>query len=102
MKYDKIDLLSGGPPCQPFSIGGKHRAYNDKRDLFSEATRTLAEIRPKTFIFDNVRGLLRKSFAKYFGSLVSKIGTDFTIRTPAEPMELPVILEEAVVGHVYQ
>ena len=36
---DKIDLLSGGPPCQPFSIGGKHKAYNDNRDLFSEATR---------------------------------------------------------------
>ncbi|MDR1031314.1 MAG: DNA cytosine methyltransferase, partial [Treponema sp.] len=39
----KIDLLSGGPPCQPFSIGGKQKAYNDRRDLFSEATRTLAE-----------------------------------------------------------
>ncbi|GHU83324.1 hypothetical protein FACS189468_8370 [Spirochaetia bacterium] len=55
---DKIDLLSGGPPCQPFSIGGKHKAYNDKRDLFSEATRALSEIRPKAFIFENVRGLL--------------------------------------------
>jgi DNA (cytosine-5)-methyltransferase 1 len=70
---DKIDLLSGGPPCQPFSIGGKHKAYNDKRDLFSEATRTLAEIRPKAFIFENVRGLLRKSFAKYFGYIILQL-----------------------------
>ncbi|MDR1615826.1 MAG: DNA cytosine methyltransferase [Syntrophomonadaceae bacterium] len=70
---DKIDLLSGGPPCQPFSIGGKHRAYNDKRDLFSEATRTLAEIRPKAFIFENVRGLLRKNFSKYFSYIILQL-----------------------------
>jgi DNA (cytosine-5)-methyltransferase 1 len=70
---DKIDLLSGGPPCQPFSIGGKHKAYNDKRDLFSEAARTLAEIRPKAFIFENVRGLLRKSFSKYFCYIILQL-----------------------------
>jgi DNA (cytosine-5)-methyltransferase 1 len=70
---DKIDLLSGGPPCQPFSIGGKHKAYNDKRDLFSEAARALAEIRPKAFIFENVRGLLRKSFSKYFGYIILQL-----------------------------
>jgi DNA (cytosine-5)-methyltransferase 1 len=69
----KIDLLSGGPPCQPFSIGGKHRAFNDKRDLFSEATRTLAEIRPKAFVFENVRGILRKSFSKYFGYILLQL-----------------------------
>jgi DNA (cytosine-5)-methyltransferase 1 len=69
----KIDLLSGGPPCQPFSIGGKHRAYNDKRDLFSEAARALAEIRPKAFVFENVRGLLRKSFSKYFGYIILQL-----------------------------
>ncbi len=70
---DKIDLLSGGPPCQPFSIGGKHKAYNDKRDLFSEATRVLSEIRPKAFIFENVRGLLRKNFTKYFGYIILQL-----------------------------
>jgi DNA (cytosine-5)-methyltransferase 1 len=69
----KIDLLSGGPPCQPFSIGGKHKAYNDKRDLFSEAARTLAEIRPKAFVFENVRGLLRKSFSQYFGYILLQL-----------------------------
>jgi DNA (cytosine-5)-methyltransferase 1 len=70
---DKIDLLSGGPPCQPFSIGGKHKAYNDNRDLFSEAARTLAEIRPKAFIFENVRGLLRKSLSKYFSYIILQL-----------------------------
>jgi DNA (cytosine-5)-methyltransferase 1 len=70
---DKIDLLSGGPPCQPFSIGGKHKAYNDTRDMFPEAARALNEIRPKAFIFENVRGLLRKNFAKYFGYIILQL-----------------------------
>jgi DNA (cytosine-5)-methyltransferase 1 len=70
---DKIDLLSGGPPCQPFSIGGKHKAYNDTRDMFPEAARALNEIRPKAFIFENVRGLLRKSFSKYFSYIILQL-----------------------------
>ena len=71
--YGKVDLLSGGPPCQPFSIGGKHQAFNDKRDLFSEATRALSEIQPQAFIFENVRGLLRKSFSRYFGYIILQL-----------------------------
>lgn len=70
---NSVDLVSGGPPCQPFSLGGKHRAYNDKRDLFSEATRALNEVRPKAFIFENVRGLLRKSFSRYFGYIILQL-----------------------------
>lgn len=34
---DEIDFVSGGPPCQPFSIGGKHRGNADARNLFSQA-----------------------------------------------------------------
>src|SRR5688572_32370446 len=32
----KVDLISGGPPCQPFSMGGKHKAYDDARDMFPQ------------------------------------------------------------------
>jgi len=70
---EKIDLLSGGPPCQPFSIGGKHKAFNDTRDMFPEAVRVLNEVRPKAFIFENVRGLLRKNFSKYFGYIILRL-----------------------------
>jgi DNA (cytosine-5)-methyltransferase 1 len=71
--YNKIDLLSGGPPCQPFSIGGKHKANKDTRDMFPEAARVLNEIKPKAFIFENVRGILRKSFSKYFGYIILQL-----------------------------
>lgn len=61
----KVDLVSGGPPCQPFSLGGKHRAHRDERDMWSEAVRAVDESRPRAFIFENVKGLTRASFASY-------------------------------------
>jgi len=61
-----FDLVSGGPPCQPFSIGGKHAAYNDARDMWPEAVRAVRELRPRAFIFENVKGLTRSTFSAYF------------------------------------
>ena len=63
---DGIDLISGGPPCQPFSLGGKHRGHGDHRDMFPEAVRAVREIRPRAFLFENVKGLTRTGFASYF------------------------------------
>lgn len=63
---DRVALVSGGPPCQPFSLGGKHRAHDDERDMWSEAVRVLRETRPLAFIFENVKGLTRSAFATYF------------------------------------
>lgn len=60
-----IDLLAGGPPCQPFSQGGKGRGHSDIRNMFPEAVRAVRELRPQTFIFENVNGLLRWGFAEY-------------------------------------
>lgn len=62
---DKITMVSGGPPCQPFSLGGKHRAFSDARDMFPEAVRALRELRPAAFIFENVKGLTRDRFHNY-------------------------------------
>lgn len=66
----KIDLVTGGPPCQPFSLGGKHRAHNDSRDMWPQAVRALRETKPKAFIFENVKGLTRESFATYLSYVV--------------------------------
>jgi len=63
---DKLDLVSGGPPCQPFSLGGKHAAYEDSRDMFPQAVRAVRQIRPSAFIFENVKGLTRDRFQNYF------------------------------------
>ena len=60
-----VDLVTGGPPCQPFSMGGRHRAFLDDRDMFSEAVRALRELKPRAFIFENVKGLMRARFLNY-------------------------------------
>ncbi len=62
----RVDLVSGGPPCQPFSLGGKHRAYDDARDMFPEAIRAVREARPRAFLFENVKGLTRSAFRNYY------------------------------------
>lgn len=69
----KIELVSGGPPCQPFSMGGKHRAHRDSRDMWSEAVRVVREVKPRAFIFENVKGLTRASFASYFAYVVHQL-----------------------------
>jgi DNA (cytosine-5)-methyltransferase 1 len=61
----RLALVTGGPPCQPFSLGGKHRAHEDTRDMWSEAVRAVRETRPKAFVFENVKGLTRSSFSAY-------------------------------------
>jgi DNA (cytosine-5)-methyltransferase 1 len=62
----KIRLVSGGPPCQPFSLGGKHGAYDDARDMFPQAIRAVREACPDAFVFENVKGLTRAAFRNYF------------------------------------
>lgn len=60
-----VDLLAGGPPCQPFSHGGLQQGKYDERDLFPEAIRLAAECRPRAIMLENVRGLLDPKFAEY-------------------------------------
>lgn len=69
----EVDLVSGGPPCQPFSIGGKHRGFEDARNMFPEAVRAVREIQPKAFLFENVKGLTRSSFSNYFNYIIQHL-----------------------------
>jgi DNA (cytosine-5)-methyltransferase 1 len=68
-----IDLVAGGPPCQPFSLGGKHQADRDKRDMFPTAIHAIKSLKPKAFIFENVKGLLRKTFTDYFDYILLRL-----------------------------
>jgi DNA (cytosine-5)-methyltransferase 1 len=70
---EQIDLVAGGPPCQPFSLGGKHGANQDSRDMFPYAIRAIERLSPKAFIFENVKGLLRESFSDYFEYIILRL-----------------------------
>lgn len=52
-----VDLIIGGPPCQSFSTVGK-RCFDEKAKLYTEYLRMLKLIRPKMFLFENVKGML--------------------------------------------
>lgn len=69
----RLDLCAGGPPCQPFSIGGKHRGNDDARDMWPEAIRAVRETMPRAFLFENVRGLTRAAFADYLRWIVAHL-----------------------------
>lgn len=63
---EDIDLLAAGVPCQPWSIGGKHRGYEDDRNLFPDTIRAVLALKPKAILVENVKGLTRQSFSNYF------------------------------------
>ncbi len=84
---EPIDMVAGGPPCQPFSLAGKHHAYRDARDMFPEAVRAVRELRPQCFVFENVKGLLRQSFASYFHYIVLQLTYPTLVRKSAEDWE---------------
>lgn len=79
----QVDLLAGGPPCQPFSLGGVAKGDEDKRNMFPEMFRAIREIQPKAVICENVRGLLRPSFKPYFDYIVRELQLPFEERDPA-------------------
>lgn len=85
--HGDIDLIAGGPPCQPFSIGGKHRGHSDARDMWPEAIRAVREVQPRAFMFENVRGLAREAFATYLTYIVERLSRPSMIARPGEDLE---------------
>jgi DNA (cytosine-5)-methyltransferase 1 len=82
-----IELLAGGPPCQPFSMGGKHRAHNDDRDMFPATVEIVRRLQPKSFVIENVKGLTRSSFHNYFRYIQLQLEFPFRPRKPKEDWE---------------
>ena len=68
-----VDVVVGGPPCQPFSICGKHRAHLDRRDMFPAMVDVVRRLQPRAFIVENVKGLTRESFASYFSFITLQL-----------------------------
>lgn len=60
-KYGKADIVIGGPPCQPFSVGGKQMGLKDSRDGFPIFIEAVEQLNPEVFLFENVRGMLYKN-----------------------------------------
>ena len=58
MKQGDIDVVTGGPPCQGFSTAGKQQIDDERNNLVYEYARMIVELQPRTFIFENVPGIV--------------------------------------------
>lgn len=87
----KVDLLTGGFPCQAFSYAGKRLGFEETRGtLFFELARAVKEIQPKVFMAENVKGLLEHDNGRTLAtikSVISELGY-----TLIEPRVLRAIL----------
>jgi len=78
----EVDLVAGGPPCQGFSIGGQHKGSEDQRNLWPWAIKTVSEIKPRAFVFENVPNMA-STHKDYLEYLVKAL----TIPTIADPQQ---------------
>jgi DNA (cytosine-5)-methyltransferase 1 len=72
-KFRDIDLVAGGPPCQPFSVSGKRLGSFDVRDMVPEFVRVVDQVRPKAFLMENVAGLKAAKFNAYLEERVREL-----------------------------
>lgn len=68
----KIDVIHGGPPCQPFSSAGKQLGPLDPRDMWPEFVRAVLDVRPRAFVAENVAALAHQRFDKYREEVILK------------------------------
>ena len=65
-----VDIVHGGPPCQPFSIAGKRKGGEDGRDMWPAFTAVILKLDPCAFVAENVTGLLDAKFNEYVGGTI--------------------------------
>lgn len=70
--FPKVDIIVGGPPCQPFSVGGNQKGNDDKRNGFPAFVEAVRQVRPKVFMFENVRGMTYKN-RQYLDSILEEL-----------------------------
>lgn len=80
----EIDVVAGGVPCQPWSLGGVHKGYDDRRNLWPELFRCVRETNPRAIIAENVKGLLRPSFRAYYEYILRELAAPFEERVDGE------------------
>ena len=67
-----VDIIQGGPPCQPFSVAGRQKGKDDSRDMFPEFVRAVLEIEPIAFVAENVTALIGKKFSQYVQDVIER------------------------------
>ena len=89
----RIDILSGGFPCQPYSSAGKRKGKNDSRHLWPEMLRAIREIQPRYILGENVLGLVNWSKGLVFNEIKTDLENEgyevLTVILPACSVNAP-------------
>lgn len=89
----KVDIISGGFPCQPFSLAGERRGENDDRFLWPQMLRVISEIAPTWVVAENVPGILSINN----GLVLEQVYTDLETAgyETAPPLQIPACAVQA-------
>ena len=68
-----VDVVTGGFPCQPFSVAGKRKAQDDSRNLWPQTLTVLCDVRPRFALLENVPGLLSVNGGGYFAQILADL-----------------------------
>ncbi len=68
-----IDVVTGGPSCQSFSLSGRRRKYDKRDNLFEHYLKVISELRPKYFVMENVKGILTKDKGRFKDEIMRRI-----------------------------
>lgn len=83
----EIDVVTGGPSCQSFSLAGRRRKLDKRDDLFYHYLKVIKELRPKYFVMENVKGIL----TKYEGRVKERILKE--IRSIVDDMKIGLLYD---------
>jgi DNA (cytosine-5)-methyltransferase 1 len=107
-RFEKVDVLIGGPPCQPVSQAGKKLAEEDPRWLWPAFYKVIRNIRPQTVVVENVPGFRKRGFDQVLGDLAES-GYDaewFSLRSSdigaPHRRERVFIIANSIVGREYE
>ena len=82
--HGTVGVVAGGVPCQPWSVAGAHKGYDDQRNLWPELLRCVRETQPQAVMAENVRGLLRPTFRPYYEYILRSLAAPFDRRADGE------------------
>ena len=68
-----IDVVTGGPSCQSFSLSGRRRKFDKRDNLFIHYLKVIRRLRPKYFVMENVKGILTKDRGKFKTAVMNEI-----------------------------
>ncbi len=83
----EIDVVTGGPSCQSFSLGGRRKKYDKRDNLFLHYLKVIKALRPKYFVMENVSGILTKDHGRFKEAVMNEI------RSIIDDQEIPYMME---------